>query len=773
MKLLYRYLIALLFVPFAAAFAAQTRIDDFNTGTVSPAWKSETNTFKLASQGGYLVVNYNRDGSSGQWDQFHWTGSLAVPEEFRLLMRVHSTVVTSMTVKVVYGDGTDNMMSQSLLDNQQWQDLAFSVSGSSSKVIQSMYFYLDAGTDAAKSGVVRIDYLVMDDTADTSVLSLAIESAELLLANSEEGEFPGQYASGSKVAFAAAIATAKTQLAAPAQTRQSVRSAVDALNDANWVFEKGEVKELRLYGMSINNSHTNRMARLLFYNLKYLAQDSVMFGSQDPTGYGVGWTGDNDRSDIKTVTGAYPSVGAWSVKGVAEGGNFEQERYRLRLFHEQGGFNTMEWHMDNPLGGDFYWKNRVSNANAVAAILPGGEKHAEFMGQLDRVAFFMRNLKDSKGRSIPVIFRPFHEHNGDWFWWGRPNCTEAQYIQLWRMVYDYLLLEKKVTNLLFAFSPDRSRMDLGAGATAYFYGYPGDDYVDVLGCDNYWDVGHTGNTRPLSVKRADFLLSLEILVTEANARGKIAALTETGHDRLPDPLWFTQTILEPIKNHPIARQIAYVAIWRNANEGHHYAPYPGHPAVADFVKFYEDAFTRFIDQMPDLYSTLIDRPYEEHVQTYSAAPQTRPLFRFHRLANDSHFFTAEQGEKDYIVTNFPSTSWHFDGTSHLVVSNPITHTKPVWRMVNERVGSHFFTMERNEVISILEVAGRWFKLDGKAFRVYPQHVAGTMPVYRFSAPQTKSHFFTIDPAERDHLIATVPATKLKYDGVCWYAYPVN
>ena len=139
------------------------------------------------------------------------------------------------------------------------------------------------------------------------------------------------------------------------------------------------------------------MTRLLFHNLRVLAENHILFGSQDPTGYGVGWAGDNERSDIRTITGSYPAIASWSIKGVADGQAFSNELLRFKLFHEGGGFNTIEWHMDNPLGGDFYWSNRTSNQNAVEAILPGGPKHPDFLRQLDNIAFFLRNLRDAKG----------------------------------------------------------------------------------------------------------------------------------------------------------------------------------------------------------------------------------------------------------------------------------------------------------------------------------------------------------------------------------------
>jgi mannan endo-1,4-beta-mannosidase len=60
-----------------------------------------------------------------------------------------------------------------------------------------------------------------------------------------------------------------------------------------------------------------------------------------------------------------------------------------------------------------------------------------------------------------------------------------------------------------------------------------------------------------------------------------------------------------LKADSTTRKLAYMLVWRNENErkkpGHYFAPYPGHPSADDFVRFYEDPFTLFEDDLPDLY----------------------------------------------------------------------------------------------------------------------------------------------------------------------------
>lgn len=349
------------------------------------------------------------------------------------------------------------------------------------------------------------------------------------------------------------------------------------------------------------DDQANRQTKHLFANLKSLAKTGTLFGHQSTLAYGVTWALEEGRSDVKDVTGSYPAVYGWDIGGFESKGLLEshvgyskKDMLRWsRAGYERGGVITYAWHMSNPVTGESFYEKTP----AVHAIIPGGEKHEWYKGVLDTVAEYFHELNPA-----PAIFRPFHEHNGDWFWWGKGFCTEAEYIALWRFTVDYLRDEKGVHNLLYAFSPDRSRMELD-DPDAYFYAYPGDDYVDIIGLDNYWDVGHPGNRKSLRKRRQDFVKSLELIVNIAEEKGKIAALTETGLDTLSDPDWWTDVMLKGIAASQTTRRIAYLQVWRNANraiEGrdHFYAPYPGHESAADFIAFRQSDHILFEDDIP-------------------------------------------------------------------------------------------------------------------------------------------------------------------------------
>ena len=148
-----------------------------------------------------------------------------------------------------------------------------------------------------------------------------------------------------------------------------------------------------------------------------------------------------------------------------------------------------------------------------------------------------------------------------------------------------------------------------------------------------------------------------------------------------------------------------------------------------------------------------------------------PLYRFYRAGNDSHFFTANEAEKNSIISTQPADFWVYEGISQRVLHSQIPNAVPVYRMFNKISKSHFYSALPSEIATIQQNLGHIFTLEGIAFYALDTPVYGAKPVYRFFSTATASHFFTISKFERDQIIATIPESKLRYEGVAWYAYP--
>lgn len=308
----------------------------------------------------------------------------------------------------------------------------------------------------------------------------------------------------------------------------------------------------------------------------------TMLGHHDDTVYGHDWIADSCRSDVLETAGDYPAMMSWDLgalelgkKENLDGVPFDRMAREVVLQHERGGFNTFSWHLFSPVDSVDCWT--IGDSLTVSRILDDKVVNSKFREQVRSLARFFNGLIDANGNRIPVIFRPFHEHTGSWFWWGKPYTTPLQYNNLWQIITDEFTAAG-VDNVLYAYSTDRvSTRD------EYLEYYPGDDVVDIVGADIYHFNGNDG----CDDYRATVDSVLAIVSGVAAERGKIAAFTETGCESIPVDNWWTDMLLPLLKQHPMC----YVVLWRNAFDKpeHFYVPYASHPSEVSFKTFCNDS----------------------------------------------------------------------------------------------------------------------------------------------------------------------------------------
>lgn len=298
-------------------------------------------------------------------------------------------------------------------------------------------------------------------------------------------------------------------------------------------------------------------AKALFQRLKKIQEKGTMYGHQDDLVTGKTWWNEYGRSDTKDATGDYPGVAGFELGELELGYErsldsvaFADIANRLVWFHEQGGIITVSWHLVNPVssqwpgikepnGAGSAWDVNMLSAdgiNAVKSVLPGGENHAMFNSWLTRLARFFHRLKDKDGNLVPFIFRPYHEHSGSFFWWGRERCYDEEYAALWRYTVDFLK-SSGLHNILYAYNTDKvySKED-------FLRGYPGDEYIDMLSID-WYGKGEEFN------KNID--KALKFTTELAKEKHKLHALSECG------PL--SQDLLDILSKY----ESSYVLTWRH------------------------------------------------------------------------------------------------------------------------------------------------------------------------------------------------------------------
>jgi len=145
-------------------------------------------------------------------------------------------------------------------------------------------------------------------------------------------------------------------------------------------------------------------------------------------------------------------------------------------------------------------------------LTPGTALYNRWCAQVDEIAVFLKQLQDAH---VPVLWRPYHEMNGDWFWWGG-RTGQYSTIALYKQIFDRLVNFHHLNNLVWVWSMDRPNVP-GREFVKFF---PGSEYVDVLSLDVYGS--------DFAQSYYDGLVAL--------SQGKPVALAEVGSPPTPEIL---------------------------------------------------------------------------------------------------------------------------------------------------------------------------------------------------------------------------------------------
>jgi mannan endo-1,4-beta-mannosidase len=185
---------------------------------------------------------------------------------------------------------------------------------------------------------------------------------------------------------------------------------------------------------------------------------------------------------------------------------------------KEGYIVTLMWHQGRPLDNPPYgWKesiqNKLTDSEWVSLTTPGTPLYNKWLNEVDTIASFLLKLQDMH---IPILWRPYHELNGVWFWWGNRKGPDGS-AKLFKMMYDRYVNYFHLNNLIWVWGPNSPRDLVNDEAWAYEDYYPGQEYVDVLGADVYHN----------DYKQSHYDQLIEL------GKGKVVALTEVGE--LPTP----------------------------------------------------------------------------------------------------------------------------------------------------------------------------------------------------------------------------------------------
>ena len=285
--------------------------------------------------------------------------------------------------------------------------------------------------------------------------------------------------------------------------------------------------------------------------------------------WSTSWWGWNDYwyGKFRQHAGVMPSMyfcefrdicGTWNSREYYEKQRAKLKEIVKRDYRERGAIPLVTWHLENPYIPPRWGADKDGQGFRYRYVDPGyPQEHRNVLreiaqrtgspcgsGRVDGVPgkifpnprewyewilkdmlAFWRTVRDDEGRPIPIIIRPFHEMDGDWFWWGTGSSTPQDYIAVYRLTVDMIRKELGAENVLFCYGPDRLWNGIAGeeGKSGYLKWYPGDEYVDMLAIDDYSiGKGDTVKSTNKAIER------LRVISEIGRKRGKFCGIAECG-----------------------------------------------------------------------------------------------------------------------------------------------------------------------------------------------------------------------------------------------------
>ena len=154
--------------------------------------------------------------------------------------------------------------------------------------------------------------------------------------------------------------------------------------------------------------------------------------------------------------------------------------------------------------------------------------------------------------------------------------------------------------------------------------------------------------------------------------------------------------------------------------------------------------------------------------TASAAPPVR-VHRFYNKKRHTHFYTANEGEKERVIEHL-SSIYTYEGVAYTINPDNAANSAPLYRFYNKRDGSHFYTASETEKNDLVATMSDTYKYEGVAYTVSTTPAPGSTTVYRFYNKINGSHFYTADEGEKNRVLTTLARTYV-LDGPAYYVAP--
>jgi len=269
---------------------------------------------------------------------------------------------------------------------------------------------------------------------------------------------------------------------------------------------------------------------------------------------------DIETSGFRVLSGHYPYIYGWHFDFLSLQPTIATT---LSTHAKNGGM------IDIVFNGQSAGVNLMTNGARIPDVRAGGQYRTQWLVYLDAIAAFFDSIQDDSGNRLPILFRMFLEFDLSGFWWNCPtnnSCTD--FISLWQETVIYLRDTKGLHNIIYVWQPNDYTF-----ATA---GYPGDDYVDVIGTECY-DTSFNGCLTGHDPFHAT--------ATAANTKNKPWIISEFGNVNLQTGAGFIEsywtTISSDLFNATFAKMPSALMMWSAPS----YGPIVGRADSNEFQSF--------------------------------------------------------------------------------------------------------------------------------------------------------------------------------------------
>jgi hypothetical protein len=179
------------------------------------------------------------------------------------------------------------------------------------------------------------------------------------------------------------------------------------------------------------------------------------------------WGNFDEIEKIKEITGKYPALRGHDL--IHDRDNANEIRLLIEWW-KKGGIPTLMWHWGAPGKGEGYEQSKMK-IDIERCFEDGTVENKAMWADLKRIADWLTALRDA---GVPVLWRPMHEFEGGWFWYGKGSGE--QFNRLWRTMFNYFTRERNLNNLIWVLChSDFPNPEFN----------PGNGYYDLAGADTY------------------------------------------------------------------------------------------------------------------------------------------------------------------------------------------------------------------------------------------------------------------------------------------------